>query len=667
VDRSERDFTMSDAPEYDPVATTCPQCAVGCGLRYDEGSGRATGVEGARVNRDGRLCPKGIAAFEGLDGDRLTAPLLRRDGELEPVSWETALDRVVDGIERVRERHGPDALAFLGAPRCTNEENYLLQRIARSLGTNNVDNRARSCHDATTGAMEARLGSGGTTNGLDDLAEADAFLVAGANPAERQPVAFDRAVRPAVNDGAALLHLDPRANRTTRLATHHLAPHPGRDALAVALLVRAILDAGLEDRAFVAERTTGFDAFARSMERFDVAADAERAGLDPAAVREAAETFGEAERATIVTGTGTENDEGVTPNALLDLLLVTGNLGERGTGMNPFRGLVNEQGASDMGARPDRLPGEARVSDADARARVAAEWGVEPPAEPGTAEPALLGAFGAGIRGAFVLGENPAVNRLDDATTDRKFAGLDFLAVQDVAPNETTAYADVVLPASAWAEKSGTVTNLDRQVQALRPAASPPGEARRDLDVLADLGARLTDAGFEHDEPRGVFAEMTRVNPLYAGMTFEGVVDGGERWPFPEGASEGQQVLHRERFRTGRRRAPLRPIDATANADVGGPAAGGQGELVLLTESRVDESRSRPEGDATIQVNPADATRHAIADGDRVVVESDRGSARLIADVTDDVREGTVFAHASVADPLVGSGPTRVRLPEPVE
>ncbi|EMA55946.1 MULTISPECIES: molybdopterin oxidoreductase family protein [Halococcus] len=657
---------MSQERLDERTETTCPRCAVGCRLRYDEATGRATGVEGARVNREGRLCPKGIAAFEGLDEDRLTTPLVRRDGDLESVSWEEALDRVASGIERVRERHGPDALAFFGAPRCTNEENYLLQKIARSLGTNNADNRARSCHDATAEAMEARLGSGGTTNSLDDLAEADVFLVAGANPAERQPIAFDRCVRPAVNDGAALLHLDPRANRTTRLATQHLAPHPGRDALAVALLVRAILDAGLEDRAFVAERTTGFDAFARSMERFDVAADAERAGLDPAAVREAAETFGEADRAAVVTGTGIEDDEGTTPNALLDLLLVTGNLGKRGVGMNPFRGLVNEQGASDMGARPDCLPGEAPVSDADARARVAAEWGVEPPAESGRSEPDLVREFGSGVRGAFVLGENPAVNRLDDATSERLFADLDFLAVQDVAPNETTAFADVVLPASAWAEKEGTVTNLDRQVQALRPAASPPGRARRDFDVLADLGARLTDIDFEYDGPPAVFDEMTRVNPLYAGMEYEGVLDGGERWPFSEGESEGQDILHRKRFRTGRQRAPLEPIDVAASGTAGDDRDSGDGDgLVLLTESRVDEDAGSPSARreaATVQINPADAATRDIVDGAQVAVESDRGTVTLRARCTDAVREGTVFAHASVADPLVGEGRTPVEV-----
>ncbi|EMA45080.1 molybdopterin oxidoreductase family protein [Halococcus saccharolyticus] len=659
---------MSEERIDERTETTCPRCAVGCSLRYDEGTGRATGIEGARVNREGRLCPKGIAAFEDLDEDRLTAPLVRRDGNLEPVSWEEALDCVTNGIERVRERYGPDAIAFLGAPRCTNEENYLLQKIARSLGTNNVDNRARSCHDATAEAMETRLGSGGTTNSLDDLAEADAFLVVGANPAERQPIAFDRCVRPAVNDGAALLHLDPRANRTTRLATQHLAPHPGRDALTVALLARAILDMGLEDRTFIAERTTGFDQFVRSMDRFDLAADAERAGLDPAAVREAAETFGEAERAAVVTGTGIEADEGATPNALLDLLLVTGNLGKRGTGMNPFRGLVNEQGASDMGARPDCLPGEASVSDVDARARVAAEWGVEPPAEPGEAEPDLVREFGSGVRGAFVLGENPAVNRLDDATSEQLFAALDFLAVQDVAPNETTAFADVVLPASAWAEKEGTVTNLDRQVQALRPAASPPGRARRDLDVLADLGARLTDADFSYDGPAGVFDEMTRMNLLYAGMEYEEVLDGGERWPLPEGENEGQDVLHRERFRTGRQRAPLEPIEAVASgadADDRGPDF--EEGLVLLTESRVDEDAGSPAArreEATVQINPVDAVARDIEDGAQVAVESSRGVVELRARRTDAVREGTVFAHASVADPLVGSGRTQVRITE---
>ncbi|HET7323498.1 MAG TPA: molybdopterin-dependent oxidoreductase, partial [Halococcus sp.] len=204
---------MSDAPEYEPTKTICPRCAVGCSLRYDRKTGRATGIEGAPVNREGRLCPKGIAAFDGLHDERLTQPMVRVNDDLEPVSWEVAFARIETGLRGIIREHGPDALAFLGAPRCTNEENYLLQKIARCIGTNNVDNRARSCHEAAAQAMEDRLGSGGMTNSLTDLAEADAFLVVGANPAERQPIAFDSTIRPAVNDGAALVHIDPRANR----------------------------------------------------------------------------------------------------------------------------------------------------------------------------------------------------------------------------------------------------------------------------------------------------------------------------------------------------------------------------------------------------------------------------------------------------------------------
>jgi predicted molibdopterin-dependent oxidoreductase YjgC len=649
---------MNNEPVYGTERTICPRCAVGCSLRYDEQIGRPTGVEGAPVNREGSLCSKGVGAFDGLREGRLTHPLIRVDGDLEPASWEAAYDRIEAGLGGVVREHSPDTLAFLGAPRCTNEENYLLQKIARCVGTNNVDNRARTCHDAAASAMEDRLGSGGMTNSLDDLSEADVFLVLGANPAERQPVAFNSTVRPAVNDGATLIHIDPRANRTTQMATHHLAPHPGYDALVVALFVRAILDAELEDQSFIEERTTDFDSFARSIGRFAVETDAERAGLDFREVREVAEAFGEAERAAVIVGTGVEDENGATANALLDLLLLTGNLGKRGTGMNLFRGLANEQGASDMGARPDALPGEASVTDADARARTAAEWGVEPPVEPGASEPDLLRAFGDGVRGAFVLGENPAVNRLDAETSEQKFAGLDFLVLQDIMPNETTAYADVVLPASAWTEKSGTVTNLDRQVQFIRPTASSPGRARHDFDVLCALGNRLTDVGFNYDEPADVFAEMTRVNPHYAGMTYREIRDGGQRWPLPEGESEGTQVLHRTKFLTGERRTPFESIAVTTSEAKSDSEKSGR--LVLLTESRATESTDKQ--DKTLHLHPVDADVRGIEDGNSVAVESDHGRAVLHARPSEDVRRGTVFAHATVVDPLVGGGRTTVRV-----
>ncbi|EMA49480.1 molybdopterin oxidoreductase family protein [Halococcus thailandensis] len=645
----------------------CPLCAVGCSVRYDGATGRARGWPGAPVNEGGELCPKGIAAFDVFDDeDRLTRPLMRRNGDLEPVSWNEAYDRIEREFEKIVTDHGPDALAFLGAPHCTNEENYLFGKLARSLGTNNVDNRARLCHDSTVSAMEERLGSGGMTNSLADLADAEAFIVIGSNPADQQPVAFDSYIRPAVNDGAQLIHIDPRANATTRLADTHIAPRPGTDALVVALFVKTILDEGLVDEEFVADRTEGFAAFAASVDEMDDETVAERAGVDPAAIREAARAFGGAERAAVVAGTGVEGDgpdDSATADALLNLLLLTGNLGKRGAGMNLFRGLNNEQGACDAGALPHQLPGGRPVTDPTARAQVADVWGVEPPAEPSPTELDLVREFGAGIRAAFVLGENPAVTKLDRQGVARGLRSLDFLVVQDVTHTETTAHADVVLPAAIWSEKAGTVTNLDRQVQRTRVLESPPGAARSDLAILCALGKRLVGDGFEYDDPQAVFDELTAVNPQYAGMSYEGIGMESQRWPFPDGADTGTDVLHREEFMSGDRRAPFVTIPTVESDE-----EIADDELVLLTGSRSGDVATTTMGsgvgtpDDTLLVHPTDADARGVADGERVVVESRDGRIELVAERSRGVRQGTVFVHAGVADPLLGAGRTRVQI-----
>lgn len=657
---------MSERDDADHPETVCPRCAVGCSLEYDADAERAVGVEGAPVNPDGRLCPKGINAYDGVEEGRLTRPLVRVDGDLEPASWADAYDRIESGVATIRERYGGEALAFLGAPRCTNEENYLFQKLARVLGTNTVDNRARSCHSTTVSAMTDRLGSPGMTNSLRDLAEADAFLVVGANPAAQQPIAFNSYVRPAVNDGATLIHVDPRANRTTRTADVHLAPRPGTDALLVSLLAATVLDEGLVDESFVAERTSGFESYADRLRDVDVPAMAARTGVDLERIRDAARAFGRADRAAVVTGTGVEGDdrEAVGPDALLNLLLLTGNLGRRGTGMNPLRGLVNEQGANDTGARPTTLPGYRDVTNPDERAAVADVWGVEPPGTPGLAELDAIRAFGDEVRGAWVLGENPAVSKMADHRVARRLESLDLLVVQDVSWSETTAHADVVLPASVWAEKAGTVTNLDRQVQSLAPSRSPPGDARVDRRVLQEVGARVSDvpSSFEYDDPGRVFEEMTDVNPLYAGMTYAGVEDGGQRWPFPADAERGRQVLHADAFESGDRRAEFDPtvLDAFDH-----PADADDGALGLLTRNRINEGDAdRSVGDGGQEracwLNPADARTRDVADGETVVVAQDGTSTRAVVQVTDDVRRGTVFLDAIPAS-LDADADVRVR------
>ncbi len=642
--------------------SVCPSCAVGCSIEYDGETGRATGAAGAPVNREGRLCSKGINAFAGLDDDeRLTQPLARIDGDLEPVLWAEAYERIETAFDTIIDDYGPDALAFLGAPRCTNEENYLFGKLARVLGTNNIDNRARICHQSTTRAMTDRLGSGAMTNSLADLAAADAFLVAGSNPAAQQPIAFNSYIRPAVNDGATLIHIDPRENRTTRAADIHLAPRPGADALVATLLGAVIVEEGLIDRSFIAERTTRFEAFESAMADIDIDEGAERAGVAPEKLRTAARAFGRAERAAVVSGTGIEGDDHedtAAADALLNLVCATGNLGKRGAGMNPLRGLTNEQGANDIGSRPTTLPGYESVADPDARARIESEWGVEPPAIPGLSELDAVRAFGSSIRGAFVLAENPAVTELDTERVARNLDALDFLLVEEVFPSETTEHADVVLPASAWAEKSGTVTNLDRQVQRLHPFGSPPGNAKRDFEILRTLGSRLTDAGFDYEAPSEVFAELKRVNPLYAGMEYERIDHGGQRWPLPAGAEEGTRVLHADRFMNGQRCAPFVPV----TSDVPG-SDDHEHELVLLTRRQVNESSGGSDaGETTLRMHPDDASHRAVGDGDTVVVENDHGRVTATARVTERVRERTVFMGTNAAEPLFSGDRTRVRV-----
>ena len=649
---------------FESNPTVCPFCGVGCSVEY-AGRGSATGVEGP-VNDRGEICPKGAAAFDVVDNDdRLTEPLVRHNGRFVTAPWEEALDRAVDGIARVVDEHGPDAVQFFASSNCTNEENYVLQKLARVLGTNNVDNCARLCHASTVAAMSERLGAGAMTNTLDDLREADCILVNGANPAEQHPVAFRSYLLPAIRDGATLIHVDPRANDTTEAADVHLPLRPGTDIELLNAIAAVLVEEELVDESFLAERTTGVDRLREHLADVDVEGSAETAGVDAESLREAARAYGEADRAAIVTGMGTSQHRCGTDNvhALLNLALLTGNVGRPGTGVNPLRGQNNVQGASDVGGLPGVLPGYEPVTDPGARERVAAEWGVEPPSEPGLTEVEATHRFGDEVRAAVVFGENPAVTEPNATAVASAFDDLDFCVVIDLFETRTAAHADVVLPGSAWAEKSGTVTNTDRRVMRMRPNADLPGNARRDFEILTSLGRRLTDRpdAFDYDGPKAAFDELTRIAPIYEAMSYEGIGDGYQRWPFDAEEGRGAEVLHTETFATGDRTAPLAVVDPVPPAD-----DLDAGELTLTTGrvlqhfnsgalSRRSDRLTAMRGEDVLQIHPSDAEAREIEDGDRVTVSNERGTVEVAAEVTPAVREGVTFCTFHYPEPLANA------------
>jgi formate dehydrogenase major subunit len=646
--------------EFSAAESICPFCGVGCGIQYD-GTGKAAGWKGA-VNTRGEICPKGAAAWDVVDhSDRLTTPLVREGGSLVTASWDEALDRVEEAFSRVRREHGPDALAFFSSSNCTNEENYVLQKLARALGTNNVDNCARLCHSSTVAAMQERLGAGAMTNSLDDLREADVLFVTGADPANQHPIVFRSYLLPALKEGATLVHVDPRANATTQAADVHLPVRPGYDIPLLNALAAVVVEEGLVDEAFVADRTEEFEAYREFLAGVDVDAAAEQAGVDPTDLREAARLYGEADRAAAFTGMGMSQHHYGTENvhALINLALLTGNVGRRGTGVNPLRGQNNVQGAGDVGALPSVLPGYRSVTDDEARAEVAAVWDFEPPSVPGLTQVEMTHGAGETVHAAYVFGENPAVTEPNQGRVRAALEQYDCLVVHDGFLTETAEYADVVLPGSLWAEKSGTVTNTDRQVMRMRPNADLPGDARLDLDILCAVADRLSDHDFSYDGPEAVFEELTRAAPIYDGMSYEGIGTGSQRWPFQRDEGAGTAVLHRDRFASGAKTAPFRVVE---HVD---PADSVEGDALVLTTGRVIQhfnsgalsrrsgTLMRMRGEDVLQVHPDDADERGVEDGDRVVVENDRGRVEVAAEVTPAIRRGTVFMTFHYADPLV--------------
>ncbi|MGW5418669.1 formate dehydrogenase subunit alpha [Streptomyces sp. NPDC003943] len=649
--------------------TTCGYCGVGCTLDVVVRDDRVAAVLPARdgpVNQ-GHACVKGRFSYGYLTSpDRLTEPLVRRAGVLTPVSWEEAIGVVADGLRAAVDQGGPDAVAAISSARATNEENYLVQKFLRTvIGTNSVDNCSRLCHAPSAAGLTASFGRAGGTDPFDDVETADCLLVVGANPVEAHPVVGARLLQRALS-GATLIVADPRAVGLARHADLHLRPRPGTNVALFHGLAHVLVAEGLTDPGFLSERATGLDELTALLADYPPDRVAGITGVPAEHITEAARLYGRAERPAVLYGLGvTEHLHGTDGvRTLANLPILRGAVGGtgRGFGISPLRGQNNVQGASDMGALPDLLPGYGRVTDPEARARAEAVWGRPVPRKPGLRIPEMFDAAREGrLRALWIIGEDVCSTDPDSRRVAEALDACPLVVVNELFLGETARHADVVLPVASWLEKDGTFVNFDRRFQRVRRAVAPPGGARTDFAAVHAVAAAL-GADLGCPTPAEALAECGRVTPLFAGISHARLDrEGAVPWPCPAPDQPGEATLYAEEFATPDGRAhlcaaPYLPPGEEPDADYplllvtgrrwahynSGSMTRRGGNLVLDTHGRLD-------------LHPEDAARYGVRDGAPVVVDSRHGQARLIARVGSDLAPGQVFSAFHFPDEAVNS------------
>ncbi|MEI6215048.1 MAG: formate dehydrogenase subunit alpha [Desulfuromonadales bacterium] len=635
--------------------TTCPYCGTGCMFYLLSRNGRLIGVEPSAthpVSRGG-LCVKGWNAFGFVHHpERLTSPLIRREGLLQAASWDNALDLVASRLLAIKVQHGPDAIMFCSSAKATNEENYLLMKLARAVfGTNNIDHCARLCHSSSVVGLAEAFGSGAMTGSIDCFDTADLIFVTGSNTTEQHPLIGSRILN-AVKNGATLMVADNRRIRLARQAKLHLRHTNGSDVALLCGMMKVILDEGLEDREFITSRTENVEALEESLAGWTLARSAGLTGLTVEEIIAAARCFAAAKNAVIAYSMGiTQHSHGVdNVRCVATLAMLTGNLGRPGTGVFPLRGQNNVQGGCDMGALPDVFSGYQKVIDPGVREKFARAWGIDAlPDKPGLPLTHAMTAAAEGrVRAMFIMGENPMLSDPDQAHARRALEKLDLLVVQDIFPTETTALAHVVLPAACYAEKEGTFTNTERRVQRVRKAVEPPGDARSDADIICDLAERAGYTGMRYPDQGTVMEEIARLTPIYGGVNYDRLDPHGLQWPCPDHEHPGTPVLHRERFTRGSGRfvpVSYRPPVELPDSDYPFVLTTGRTYFHWHTGSMTRRTHllDREEREAFVEINPVDASGATIRHGERVTVASRRGEVTARARVTDVVPPGVLF------------------------
>jgi formate dehydrogenase major subunit len=635
--------------------TVCPYCGTGCELELGARDGMpvaARPAPDAPVSR-GHLCVKGRYAFDFVNaGDRITHPMIREHGAWRQVSWDEAIAFTAARIRQILERDGPQAMAVLGSARATNEENYIAQKFARVvLGTNNVDCCARVCHTPTAAAMKLMLGVGAATGSYDDIEAARTILVFGANPTENHPILGAR-IKQAARRGAQLIVVDPRRIELAEYAALHLALRPGGNVPLLNAMTHVIIAERLYDREFVTQRVAEFEEFRAFIGKWTPEQASPLCGVSAGQIREAARHFAGGGPGLIVHGLGVtehvQGTEGVM--ALVNLALLTGNLGRAGAGIIPLRGQNNVQGASHMGCDPGVLTGSVALESG--RASFESLWGTTLPTITGLNLLQMMDAAESGtLKGLWAMGYDLLLTNANASATQRALARLELLVVQDLFLNETAReYGTVFLPAAASFEKDGTFMNAERRVQRVRRALAPPGEARADWEALCAVAHALGQGElFNHDSAETIWDEIRAVWPAAAGMTYARLNSGGLQWPCPDDSHPGTPRLHTQAFAHGQC-ATLRRIDYHASPEL----TDQEFPFLLITgrnlyqfnagtmTRRTPNLALRPSD--TLDIAPEDAARLGLRDDERVRVRSRYGAVELPVRVAPGMKTGELFA-----------------------
>jgi len=637
------------------ILTTCEFCGCGCNFYLGVENERVTAIHPSPSHHvsQGRLCIKGWQGHEYIHSkERLKTPLIKQGNGFREASWDEAYELIISKFNQIKKQSGSDSIAVLASAKCTNEENYLLQKFARTvIGTNNVDHCARLCHASTVAGLATTFGSGAMTNSINEISDAEVIFVIGSNTTEQHPLIASKIIK-AVKKGAKLIVADPREIQLAKIADLYMCHRPGSDVALMNGMMNYIIAEGLADEEFIKTRTEGFEEFKNAVADCTPQQASQMSGVPIDDIKRAAKTYAASKKSTIIYSMGiTQHTTGVdNVMSCSNLAMLTGNIGKQSTGVNPLRGQNNVQGACDMGALPAVFSGYQAVGVDANRQKFEDAWEVKLPGKGGlTATEMMEHAASGSLKAIYIMGENPMISDPDINHTEKALKTLDFLVVQDIFLTETAKLAHVVLPGVSFAEKDGTFTSTERMVQRVRKAINPIGNSKPDWQIIVELSNKC---GYKlnYASPREIMQEIARLTPSYAGISYERLENGGLCWPCPAPDHPGTPVLHKDKFTRAGGLGKFMPIKYKLPAELPDseyPFVLTTGRIGFhyhtgtMTRKAWALDREIPTG--YVEINKNDADRLSIGNNQMIKVSSRRGEISIKSRVVKTIKEGVVF------------------------